>query len=308
MLRSSTSTVSMTLLKLNSLQIASAPINRKQTTLVAAGLDLALVGQGLQVVAPGQDPIAVISAALRQAPSNELHLVAHGAPGQIELGSGIDRACLLASAAEISNWGVERIYLWSCRVGADLNFISALQELSGARVFASAEALGQGKTLNGSNFAALEEVVKGLAWELAVNPEDITLTLSGSSNQVVNNLVGDISATSLTGTLTVNAGDASDNGIRITAGSANTTITANGSNDTITVNAGAMAAGSILDVNGSATYTVNNKEADTNAAGASNHVTLTYTDVNDNAASITTGSGRMTVTGTNTSDTLTINA
>ncbi|NBQ21284.1 MAG: DUF4347 domain-containing protein, partial [Synechococcaceae bacterium WB6_3B_236] len=105
---------------------------------MAAGLDLALEGQCMQVVAPGQDPIAVISTALREAPSHELHLVAHGAPGQIELGSGIDRAGLLARAAEISNWGVERIYLWSCRVGADLNFVSALQELSGARVFASA--------------------------------------------------------------------------------------------------------------------------------------------------------------------------
>ena len=108
----------MALLQLNSLQIASAPINRRRTTLVAAGLDLALKGQGLQVVAPGQDPIAVISAALRETPSHELHLVAHGAPGQIQLGSGIDRAGLLAQAAEIGGWGVERIYLWSCRVGA----------------------------------------------------------------------------------------------------------------------------------------------------------------------------------------------
>jgi hypothetical protein len=67
--------------------------------------------------------------------------VAHGAPGQIELGSGIDRAALLAHAAEIGGWGVERIYLWSCRVGADQAFVSLLEELSGARVIASAEAL-----------------------------------------------------------------------------------------------------------------------------------------------------------------------
>jgi hypothetical protein len=82
-------------------------------------LELALEGEGLLVVAPGQEPIAVITAALREAPSAELHLVAHGAPGQIELGSGIDRAVLLAHAAEIGSWGVERIVLWSCRVGAD---------------------------------------------------------------------------------------------------------------------------------------------------------------------------------------------
>jgi hypothetical protein len=70
--------------------------------------------------------------------------------------SGIDRAGLLARAADIDGWGVERIYLWSCRVGSNLNFVSALQELSGARVFASAEALGQGMALMGAGFAALE--------------------------------------------------------------------------------------------------------------------------------------------------------
>ena len=101
-------------------------------------------------------------------PSNELHLVAHGAPGQIELGSGIDRAGLLARAAEISNWGVERIYLWSCRVGADQPFVSLLEELSGARVIASTEALGLGNSLKGSGFAELAEAVGALPNELAI--------------------------------------------------------------------------------------------------------------------------------------------
>ncbi len=76
--------------------------------------------------------------------------------------SGIDRAGLLARAADIDGWGVERIYLWSCRVGSNLNFVSALQELSRARVFASAEALGQGMALMGAGFAALEKAVAGL--------------------------------------------------------------------------------------------------------------------------------------------------
>ena len=129
---------------LATLQTESASVIRRRMTLVAAGLDLALEGEDLRVVAPEQEPIAAITAVLREAPSAELHLVAHGAPGQIELGSGIDRAALLAHAAEIGGWGVERIVLWSCRVGADLGFISLLEELSGARVVASAEALGQG--------------------------------------------------------------------------------------------------------------------------------------------------------------------
>lgn len=45
-------------------------------------------------------------------------MVAPGAPGHIELGSGIDRTGLLARAAEIGNWGVERIYPWSSRLDA----------------------------------------------------------------------------------------------------------------------------------------------------------------------------------------------
>ena len=149
-------------------------INRppKRCTVVAgdlghrAGLEQALDGERLLAVTPNQDAIAVISAALREVPSDELHLVAHGAPGQIQLGQGIDRAGLLARAHEIGGWGVERIVLWSCRVGADQAFISLLEELSGASVVTSAEALGLGNSLTGAGFPELEEAVAALPGEL----------------------------------------------------------------------------------------------------------------------------------------------
>ena len=58
-----------------------------------------------------------------------------------------------------------------------------------------------------------------ISTDAALLAQDTTLTLSGSSKEVVTNLVGDISATGLTGTLTVTAGDnTNDNGISITTG------------------------------------------------------------------------------------------
>ena len=57
-----------------------------------AGLEQALSGERLLAVEPGQDAIAAITAWLKANPSEELNLVAHGAPGQIQLGAGIDRA------------------------------------------------------------------------------------------------------------------------------------------------------------------------------------------------------------------------
>ena len=177
--------------QLTLLKAEAAPIRRSRTSLVASGLDLAMEGQVLQVVPPGQEPIAFITAALREAPSDELHLVAHGAAGQIELGSGIDRAALLAHAAEIGGWGVERIYLWSCRVGADQAFTAALEELSGASVIASAEALGLGKSLTSSGFTALREAVTALPIELAttvnINFEDIYNPLGMGESIVIPN-------------------------------------------------------------------------------------------------------------------------
>jgi hypothetical protein len=138
--------------------------------------------------------------------------------------------------------------------------------------------------------------------------QNTTLAEAGSANQVVTGLVGDISATNLSGTLSVTTGNAGDDGINITTGSANTTINANGTGDTITVNAAAMADNTTLTLTGSAAETVSNLQANTNAAATSGEVSLSYKDVADNAASITTGSGATTVGGSSSTDTLTVDA
>src|SRR6266403_1600328 len=68
------------------------------------------------------------------------------------------------------------------------------------------------------------------------------LTLTGSAAEVVTGLVGDIAAGSLTGALTVTTGDATDNTIAITTGSAAATVNDSFNTDTVTVNATALTA------------------------------------------------------------------
>ena len=81
---------------------------------------------------------------------------------------------------------------------------------------------------------------------------NIALTLVGSAAEVVTGLIGNITAGSLTGALTVTTGDATDNGISITTGSAATSITASGASDIVTVNATALADNLTLTLAGSA--------------------------------------------------------
>ena len=70
--------------------------------------------------------------------------------------------------------------------------------------------------------------------------------------ETVTDLVGNITASSLTGALSVTTGDAADDGIAITTGSAATTVTDNFSNDTVAVTATALAQNTNLTLAGSA--------------------------------------------------------
>jgi Ca2+-binding RTX toxin-like protein len=132
--------------------------------------------------------------------------------------------------------------------------------------------------------------------------ENTTLTLAGSAAEVVSGLVGNITASSLTGALTVTTGDATDNTIAITTGSAATSITANGASDTVTVNAAALTANT-LTLSGSAAATVTLGSGGGLAAGAhsGNLIVTGGTGIN----TITAGSGNSTITGGGGADVLT---
>ena len=70
-------------------------------------------------------------------------------------------------------------------------------------------------------------------------------------------------------------GDATDNGIAITTGSAATSITDNFSSDTVTVNATALAQNTALTLAGSAAETVTGLVGDINAGALSGALSVT---------------------------------
>jgi len=135
----------------------------------------------------------------------------------------------------------------------------------------------------------------------------LTLTGSASSNDfTVNNLTGNVLAGGTSGSLTINMDDATDNAIGITTGKGNATFSGSGAGDEITVNADAMADNTTLAINGSARYVVSNLGANLDAAGSSGTLSISYSDVTDNAATLVTGSGNLVVDGGDKGDTVTV--
>ena len=126
--------------------------------------------------------------------------------------------------------------------------------------------------------------------------QNTALTLAGSAAEVVTGLVGDIAAGSLTGTLNVTTGNATDNGISITTGSAATSISASGGSDIVTVNAALLAQNTSLTLTGSAAEVVTGLVGDIAAGSLTGALTVTTGDAVDNGISITTGSAATSIT------------
>ena len=135
-----------------------------------------------------------------------------------------------------------------------------------------------------------------------------TLTLVGSAAEVVSGLIGNITASSLTGALTVTTGDATDNTIAITTGSAATSITDNFNTDTVTVTATALAQNTTLTLAGSAAETVTGLVGDIDAGSLTGALTVTTGNAVDNGIAITTGSAATSITASGASDVVTVNA
>ena len=96
-----------------------------------------------------QDPLSIVGRVLAQRraqgrPVQTLHWVSHGAPGAVFVGDQtINTKALLNAQQELAGWQLRTINLWSCSTGADHNFVSVLEELSGASVSASPGILGR---------------------------------------------------------------------------------------------------------------------------------------------------------------------
>lgn len=92
-----------------------------------------------------QDGIAQITQALAGGHYGSLHLVAHGTPGRLELGSGLlSLATLPQYRQQLLEWGVAEILVYGCEVAAQPQMLQVLHQLTGATVAGSAMAVGQG--------------------------------------------------------------------------------------------------------------------------------------------------------------------
>ena len=109
-------------------------------------------------------------------PVDTLHLLAHGRPGAFRFGEQwVDAKALKAYAAELAQWGVRTIALWSCHVGAHANFVALLEELTGARVLSSGSWLGRDVNKEQLQLVGwhLSELVQPEAWPTQFLLEDL---------------------------------------------------------------------------------------------------------------------------------------
>ena len=110
-------------------------------------------GVSAHVLDPDRDGIEQISELVRQHPTTSLTLVAHGAPGELQLGANkLQLANLNAYTQHLQSWfrtaDAARLTLLACQVAAGdagTEFVAGLAELTGAVVTAAATVVGNGQ-------------------------------------------------------------------------------------------------------------------------------------------------------------------
>jgi hypothetical protein len=226
------------------------------------------------------------------------------------------QAALAAAAQIYGNGGVDTILMTAPATLVDTNFVNAhgvqdLQLTGVSTVNLSADSLAAGLTtiITGAGATSITDTNTGA---LTVNAAALTnntlLTLSGSTADAVTGLIGDISASGLTGTLAVTAAQNTvDHNISIITGSGATSITDNFSTDTVSVNASALTNNTMLTLSGSAAMVVTGLIGDINASGLTGTMTVTAAqNTIDHGILIDVGSGTTTITDNFSTDTVTV--
>lgn len=89
------------------------------------------------------DGIVQITQILAAGTYQTLHLVSHGMPGHLYLGATVLNHKTLNHYQELlSQWHVSEILIYGCAVGADQTFLQALHQLTGARIAAARQPVG----------------------------------------------------------------------------------------------------------------------------------------------------------------------
>ena len=118
---------------------------------IAPGLELPALRAGLDVFTPpngsGSHPLNSIGEAIRKRRSQgkhlrALHLIAHANGNGIQLGDQwIDTPTLDRFAPELSKWQIDTLVLWCCAIGNNKTFLTTLEKLTSADVFATPKRL-----------------------------------------------------------------------------------------------------------------------------------------------------------------------
>ena len=73
--------------------------------------------------------------------------MAHGSSDGMRLGSQlINTKAIIKQAKELANWRIERLVLWSCELGQNLELIQQLKEITGAKIFSSKRQINRDNT------------------------------------------------------------------------------------------------------------------------------------------------------------------
>jgi len=105
--------------------------------------------------------------------SYELHLLAHGSPGHLDLGTGINTEALYENAEYLSKLNVQKIILWGCNIGKDIQFIKTFSNLTNSIIYSSKDYLGKNKGMSDNEFYAMNDFVKSLPFYLHGNKKPI---------------------------------------------------------------------------------------------------------------------------------------
>lgn len=116
--------------------------------MLAAGV---LRGAKVLVLDPQQDAITQITLALATHATTSLHVLCHGAPGKLYLGSKttLSLATIEQYRQQLLEWGVADILLYGCNVATATDFILRLHQLTGAQIATSTHPVGH-PSLGGS--------------------------------------------------------------------------------------------------------------------------------------------------------------
>ena len=143
----------------------------------------------------------------------------------------------------------------------------------------------------------------------AASDDGETLTLSGAGSAVITNLLADVDAQAMDGTLVVTTQDGTQSSgtqtIAIATSKTDTTVNASDADDVVNINATALADNDDLTITGASTVNVTNLVANIAASALTGDLHATI-KAGGAVTSIVSGSGDDTVTGSSSADILTL--